>query len=49
LEEKNPAEVAQPETLPEEVTVKNPYFDVTPPDLISEIITEEGIWKPTGA
>ena len=27
---------------------RNPGFDVTPPDLITGIITTEGIFKPTG-
>jgi ribose 1,5-bisphosphate isomerase len=47
LEEKEPVEVAAPETLPEDVVVRNPYFDITPPDLISAIITENGLVIPT--
>jgi ribose 1,5-bisphosphate isomerase len=46
LEEKEPAEVSPPDTLPEEVEVKNPYFDITPPDLITAIITENGLVQP---
>ena len=46
LEEKEPVEVSAPETLPEEVVVRNPYFDITPPDLITAIITENGLVAP---
>lgn len=46
LEEKEPAEVAQPETLPEDTTVRNPYFDITPPELITGVITENGLVLP---
>jgi ribose 1,5-bisphosphate isomerase len=46
LEEKEPAEVSAPETLPEEAVIRNPYFDVTPPDLITAIITENGLVIP---
>jgi ribose 1,5-bisphosphate isomerase len=43
LEEKDPAELAPADTLPQEVIVKNPYFDITPPELITAIITENGL------
>lgn len=44
IEERDPAEVlAGP--IPG-VAVRNPAFDVTPYDLITAIITEDGIWKP---
>lgn len=46
LEEKDPVEVSAPETLPEEVVVRNPYFDITPPDLITAVITENGLVVP---
>jgi ribose 1,5-bisphosphate isomerase len=43
LEEKDPAEVVSPGALPTEITVKNPYFDITPPELITGIVTEVGL------
>jgi methylthioribose-1-phosphate isomerase len=46
IEEKDSVEVAQPGILPEGVDVKNPYFDITPPELIAGIITEDGMVKP---
>jgi len=45
LEEKEAAEVAPEGSLPEGVTVRNPYFDITPADLITGIVTEEGLVK----
>ncbi|HEX7476059.1 MAG TPA: translation initiation factor eIF-2B [Dehalococcoidales bacterium] len=44
LEEKDPQEVALTGTLPAGTTVKNPYFDVTPGELITGIVTENGIY-----
>lgn len=32
---------------PEGVEVRNPAFDVTPSDLITAIVTEDGPWEPT--
>ncbi len=46
LEEKEPNEIAQPGILPEGVTVKNPYFDMTPLKLITGIINEHGMVQP---
>jgi len=46
LEEKEPSEVVEPGRLPPEVKVKNPYFDITPLELVTEIITENGLLKP---
>ena len=46
LEEKDSAEVVGPGILPESVTVKNPYFDVTPVGLITGFITEDGMVSP---
>ncbi len=43
IEEKEPAEVAAPGALPEAVKVENPYFDITPADLITGIVTENGL------
>ena len=33
-------------TAPDEINVINPAFDMTPPELISGIITENGVAKP---
>lgn len=46
IEERSPDEVrklAGRQTAPENVSVFNPAFDVTPPELITAIITEEGV------
>jgi eIF-2B alpha/beta/delta-like uncharacterized protein len=43
LEEKEAAEVIEPGRLPPEVKVKNPYFDITPLELVSGIVTETGV------
>lgn len=43
VEEKDPCELAPAADFPETVQVKNPYFDVTPPDLIAGVVTEKGI------
>ena len=42
LEEKEPEQVAATDALPG-VKVKNPYFDITPLELITGIITENGM------
>ena len=46
LEEKEPSEVVESGKLPPEVRVKNPYFDITPLELITGIITENGLLMP---
>ena len=46
LEEKEPSEVIEPGTLPPEVRVKNPHFDITPLELITGIVTENGLLTP---
>ena len=46
LEEKGPAELAGVGALPPEVAVRNPYFDITPLELISGIVTEDGLLTP---
>lgn len=49
IEMRGAAEVAGPpdrRTAPEGVDIINPAFDVTPPDLVSGIITEAGIARP---
>jgi ribose 1,5-bisphosphate isomerase len=43
LEEQEPAEVVAPGKLPPQVRVKNPYFDITPLELITGIATENGL------
>ena len=43
LEEKNPNEIVIQGVFPPNITVKNPYFDVTPVELITGLITEDGI------
>ena len=56
LEEKEPDEVAEPASLPPETKIKNPYFDITPLELVTAVVTENGlltakklstIWKDT--
>jgi methylthioribose-1-phosphate isomerase len=34
---------------PEEVGVYNPAFDVTPPDLVTAIVSERGVARPVNA
>jgi len=46
LEEKEPSEVVEPGRLPPQVRVKNPYFDITPLELVTGIITENGLLLP---
>jgi methylthioribose-1-phosphate isomerase len=49
IEMRNAAELVGPEgrrTAPEGIDVINPAFDMTPPDLISAIITEAGVARP---
>ena len=46
LEEKEPSEVAEPASMPPEVRIKNPYFDITPLELITAVVTENGLLKP---
>ena len=46
LEEKEPSEVIEPGRLPPEVRVKNPHFDITPLELITGIVTENGLLTP---
>ena len=42
LEAKTPDEVSKPMR---NVTIKNPYFEVVPPELITGVITEEGLME----
>jgi len=43
LEEKEPSEIVEPGRLPPEVRVKNPYFDITPLELVTGVVTENGL------
>jgi translation initiation factor 2B subunit (eIF-2B alpha/beta/delta family) len=43
LEAKTPDEVSEPM---KNVTIKNPYFEIVPPELITGVITEEGFMEP---
>ena len=43
LEEKDPSEVVESGSLPPGVRVKNPHFDITPLELVTEIVTENGL------
>lgn len=43
LEEKETTEVVPDRTLPPQVTLRNPYFDVTPLELITGVVTENGL------
>ncbi|MEQ9716058.1 MAG: S-methyl-5-thioribose-1-phosphate isomerase, partial [Candidatus Asgardarchaeum sp.] len=49
IEERNPNEVifiGGTRIVPEDVPVMNPAFDITPPELVTAIITEKGIITP---
>ena len=49
IEQRNASEVTglgDKKTAPDDINVINPAFDMTPPELISGIITEKGIAKP---
>jgi methylthioribose-1-phosphate isomerase len=49
IEQRKPSEVTRigdKKTAPDGIDVINPAFDMTPPELISGIITENGVAKP---
>jgi len=46
LEEKEPSGVVEPGKLLPKVRVKNPSFDITPLELVSGIVTENGLLTP---
>lgn len=48
IEEREPNEIVNPKRFPG-VRIRNPVFDVTPPDYIDLIITERGIVPPSAA
>ncbi|NPA77211.1 MAG: S-methyl-5-thioribose-1-phosphate isomerase [Candidatus Diapherotrites archaeon] len=45
IEERDPSEVIDPSELPG-AEIRNPAFDVTPPELVDGIISEIGIYSP---
>ncbi|AIF69374.1 translation initiation factor IF-2 [Palaeococcus pacificus DY20341] len=52
IEERDPYEVVPKEELatwPKNIVVKNPAFDVTPPEYVDVIITEKGVIPPYAA
>jgi len=52
IEERQRDEIARPfgqQTVPNDVSVYNPAFDVTPADLIDAIVTEHGVIRPVNA
>jgi methylthioribose-1-phosphate isomerase len=52
IEERKRDEIAKPfgqQTVPNDVGVYNPAFDVTPADLIDAIVTERGVIRPVNA
>ena len=48
IEERDPGEVADPEDF-KGVKIRNPVFDVTPPEYVDLIITERGVMPPQAA
>ena len=38
--------IGDKKTAPDDINIINPAFDMTPPELISGIITEKGVAKP---
>jgi ribose 1,5-bisphosphate isomerase len=48
IEERGPDEIVNPKRFPG-IRIRNPVFDVTPPDYIDLIITERGIIPPSAA
>jgi methylthioribose-1-phosphate isomerase len=46
LEEKGPSGVVEPGKLLPKVRVKNPSFDITPLELVTGIVTENGLLTP---
>lgn len=48
IEERDPSEIADPSELPG-VRIRNPAFDVTPPEYIDLVITERGVIAPQAA
>jgi eIF-2B alpha/beta/delta-like uncharacterized protein len=44
LEEKEPDEVADPAAMPTGTRIVNPYFDITPLELVTSVVTENGLF-----
>jgi len=43
LEEKDPSELIDPGSLPPGTIIKNPYFDITPLEMVTAVVTENGL------
>ena len=43
LEENDPSELIEPGSLPPGVSIKNPYFDITPLEMVTAVVTENGL------
>lgn len=48
IEERDPSEIVDPKKFPR-VKIRNPVFDVTPPEYVDLIVTERGIIPPSAA
>lgn len=48
IEERDPKEIVNPKRFPR-VKIRNPVFDITPPEYVDLIITERGIIPPSAA
>jgi len=48
IEERDPNEIVDPKRFPG-IKIRNPSFDVTPPEYVDLIITERGIIPPSAA
>ena len=48
IEERDPKEVVDPKRFPH-VKIRNPVFDITPPEYVDLIVTERGIIPPSAA
>jgi ribose 1,5-bisphosphate isomerase len=46
VEDRDGTELADPVSLPQVVSIRNPHFDVTPLELITGVVTERGIMAP---
>jgi translation initiation factor eIF-2B subunit delta len=46
LEEEEPSEIVGRAKLPLQVSIKNPHFDLTPLELVTGIVTENGLLAP---
>lgn len=48
IEEREPSEIVDPRRFPR-VKIRNPVFDITPPEYVDLIVTERGIIPPSAA